>query len=230
MTTGNSPRITPRLILGVAILLAGLAFTLDNFGVVDADQFIDFWPLILVAVGVAKLATASRTGGWLSALIWIFVGVWWTLYNLAIVDFHPVDFWPVFLIIAGLFLVQRALRPGRRDDPSPDKVTGFAVLGGSSRKSSSQDFRGGDFTAVMGGCEVDLRDARIANPPAVIDVFAFWGGVEIRVPPDWVVDGQVTAILGGFENRTGTAPTDPSQLLVVRGMAMMGGVDVRSAT
>jgi hypothetical protein len=231
MTNSNHPRvITPRLILGVAILLAGLAFTLDNFGLVDADQFFDFLPLILVAVGIAKLATAGRTGGWMSALIWIFVGVWWTLYNLAVVDFHPVDFWPVFLIIAGLFLVQRALRPGRRSDPSPDKVTGFAVLGGSSRKSSSQDFRGGDFTAVMGGCEVDLRDAHIANPPAVIDVFAFWGGVEIRVPPDWVVDGQVTAILGGFENRTGTQPTDPTQVLVVRGMAMMGGVDVRSAT
>jgi hypothetical protein len=230
MTNGKQPRITPRLILGVAILLAGLAFTLDNFGVVDADTFIDFWPLLLVAIGVAKLATAPRTGGWLSALIWIFIGVWWTLYNLAIVDFHPVDFWPVFLIIAGLYLVQRALRPGRRSDPSADKVTGFAVLGGSSRKSASQDFRGGDFTAVMGGCEVDLREARIANPPAVIDVFAFWGGVEIRVPPDWVVDGQVTAILGGFDNRTGTAPTDPNQVLVVRGMAMMGGVDVRSAT
>jgi hypothetical protein len=229
MTTDNTPRLTPRLILGVAILLAGLAFTLDNFGVVDAEQFIDFWPLLLVAVGVAKLASASRTGGWLSASIWIFAGVWWTLYNLAIVDLHPIDFWPVFLIIAGLFLVQRALRPDKRGEPSPDKVTGFAVLGGSSRKSSSQDFKGGDFTAIMGGCEVDLRDARIGDTPAVVDVFAFWGGVDIRVPPDWVVDGQVTAILGGFENRTGTIPTDPSQVLVVRGLAMMGGVDVRSA-
>jgi hypothetical protein len=228
MTTDNYSRITPRLILGVAILLAGLAFTLDNFGVVDADQFVDFWPLIFVAIGIAKLTTASRTGGWLSSAIWILVGGWWTLYNLAVVDFHPIDFWPVFLIIAGLFLVQRALRPGRREESTPDKVTGFAVLGGSSKKSSSQDFRGGDFTAVMGGCEVDLRDAHIANPPAVIDVFAFWGGVDIRVPPDWVVDGQVTAILGGFENRTGTAPIDRSQVLVVRGMAMMGGVDVRS--
>ena len=61
----------------------------------------------------------------------------------------------------------------------------------------------------MGGCEVDLRDARIANGPAVIDVFAFWGGVDIRVPPDWEVDGQVTAILGGFDNRTGTGAGRP---------------------
>lgn len=228
MTSTNAPRVNPRLILGVAILLAGVAFTFDNLGIVDADQFIDYWPLIFVAVGLAKLVGVSRTGGWLSAGLWIAVGVWWTLYNLAVVDIHPVDFWPVFLIIAGLFLVQRALRPGRLGDSSPDKVTGFAVLGGSSRKSASQDFKGGDFTAIMGGCEVDLRNARIGDGPAVIDVFAFWGGVEIKVPPDWAVDGQVTAILGGFENRTGTGQVDPSQHLVIRGLAMMGGVDVRS--
>ena len=228
MTTDNAPRISPRLVLGVAVLLAGIAFTLDNLGILDAGEFLDYWPLVFVALGLAKLAGAGRTGGWLSAGLWIFVGVWWTLYNLAIVDLHPVDLWPVFLIVAGLFLVQRALRPGRRSEPSPDKVTGFAVLGGSSKKSSSQDFKGGDFTAVMGGCEVDLRDARIANGPAVIDVFAFWGGVDIRVPPDWEVDGQVTAILGGFDNRAGTGQVDRSQILVIRGLAMMGGVDVRS--
>jgi hypothetical protein len=222
------PRVTPRLVLGVAILLAGIAFTLDNLDVLDADQFVDYWPLLLVAVGLAKLASARRTGGWLTGGIWVLVGVWWTLFNLAIVDFHPFDFWPVFLIIAGLFLVQRALRPGRHGEPSADRLTGFAVLGGSSRRSASPDFQGGDFTAVMGGCEVDLREARIAHPPAVIDVFAFWGGVEIKVPPDWAVDGQVTAILGGFEDKSGTGTVDDSQRLIVRGMAMMGGVEVRS--
>src|SRR5687768_14207114 len=119
MTPTTPPRITPRLVLGVAILLAGVAFTLDNLGVLDADQVVDYWPLLLVAVGVAKLVSANRSGAWLTGGVWILVGVWWTLFNLAVVDFHPVDFWPVFLIIAGLFLVQRALRPSPRGEPSP---------------------------------------------------------------------------------------------------------------
>jgi hypothetical protein len=228
-TPRPSPKITPRLVLGVAILLAGIVFTLDNLGVLDADEFIDYWPLILVVVGLAKLTAVRHTGGWISAGLWILIGAWWTLFNLGTVEFHPIHFWPIFLIVAGFFLVQRALRPNRGGaEASTDRLSGFAVLGGSSRRTASQSFQGGDFTAVMGGCEVDLREARIANPPAIIDVFAFWGGVEIRVPKDWVVDAQVTAILGGFEDRTGQGPTDETQKLVVRGLAMMGGVDIRT--
>jgi hypothetical protein len=229
MTSTKAPRVTPLFIFGVAIFLAGIAFTLDNLGVVDADQFVDLWPMILVAVGLAKVAAAPATSGWLTAGIWILVGVWWTLFNLAIVDFHPIDFWPVFLIIAGFTLVRRALRrPASGAEPSPDRLSGFAVLGGSSRRSASPDFKGGDFTAVMGGCEVDLRDARIATGPAVIDVFAFWGGVEIRVPDDWAVDSEVTAILGGFDDKSGKGIVDKSQRLIIRGLAMMGGVEVRT--
>ena len=55
-------------------------------------------------------------------------------------------------------------------------------MGGVNRTSNAPDFRGGDMMAFMGGCEIDLRQARIAAGPAVIDAFAFWGGVEIQVP------------------------------------------------
>ena len=47
----------------------------------------------------------------------------------------------------------------------------------------------------MGGCEIDLRQAAI-DGEAVIDVFAIWGGIEIRVPEDWTVVGRVTPAHG----------------------------------
>ena len=228
-TRAASIQLTPKLILGVAILAAGVIFTLDNLGLVDASYVLDFWPLILVAIGATKLKDAGRTGAWISGSLWIAAGVLWILHNLAVVDVHPLELWPILLIFAGYMLVRRALKPraAREDSDDGHRLSGVACLSGVSRRSSSKAFRGGDFTAVMGGCEVDLRDAEIQGE-AIVDVFAFWGGVEIKVPYEFTVDSEVTAILGGFDDKTRQDCADPNQRLVLRGIAMMGGVEVHN--
>jgi hypothetical protein len=109
----------------------------------------------------------------------------------------------------------------------------FAFLGGGERIIRTPDFRGGEVTAIMGGFEIDLRGAGIVGDEAVLEVFTLWGGVEIRVPEDWIVQIQATPILGGIsETVTGPAvPAAPSsgprKRLVIRGTAIMGGVEVK---
>jgi predicted membrane protein len=88
------------------------------------------------------------------------------------------------------------------------------------------NFRGGEITAVMGGCALDLRNSSIQDE-AVVTVFAFWGGVTLKVPPDWTVVLNGTPIMGGFEEKT-IAPPDNSKRLIIRGYAIMGGVEVRN--
>jgi predicted membrane protein len=79
----------------------------------------------------------------------------------------------------------------------------------------------------MGGVEVDLRQASIAQPEAVLDVFAMWGGVEVRVPGDWEVVNRGWAFLGGFEDTTHHS-AGTSKRLVVTGLAIMGGVEIKN--
>jgi predicted membrane protein len=78
----------------------------------------------------------------------------------------------------------------------------------------------------MGGCALDLREASIMKE-AVINVFAIWGGITIKVPPDWTVVLQATPVMGGFTEKT-ARPPDNSKRLVVTGYAIMGGVEVRN--
>ena len=61
---------------------------------------------------------------------------------------------------------------------------GVAILGGFQRSENSQEFQGGDLMAIMGGCEIDLRQAAIAADEAAIDTFALWGGIKIKVPDE----------------------------------------------
>jgi hypothetical protein len=104
----------------------------------------------------------------------------------------------------------------------------FALLGGVHRISRTVDFRGGSASAALGGCDIDLREARmIEGATAVLDTLAIMGGIEVRVPDDWSVETRGMAILGGFEDKT-RRPLDDRKKLVITGLAVMGGVEVKN--
>jgi hypothetical protein len=81
--------------------------------------------------------------------------------------------------------------------------------------------------AVMGGVELDLRQARFAGPVVTIQAFALMGGVSIVVPDDIELDVSGFGFMGGFDHQA-TGPAAPGAPVVkVTGFAVMGGVDVR---
>jgi hypothetical protein len=125
--------------------------------------------------------------------------------------------------VAGVALIVQAMRPGGARPTQTFHA--IAVMAGNVRRMGSQELSGGDAIAVMGGVEIDLGAAQLTGE-AIIDVLSFWGGIEIRVPRGWNVVGRVTAILGGYEDKTAGAP-DGSPRLVIRGAAIMGGVEVK---
>jgi predicted membrane protein len=107
------------------------------------------------------------------------------------------------------------------------RMTAVAILGAVSRGNNSSTFRGADLLAVMGGCEIDLRKAAI-NGEAVIDAFAMWGGIEIRVPEDWTVVSRIVPLMGGVEDKTRPPQTATAHRLVLRGFAVMGGIEIKN--
>jgi hypothetical protein len=73
--------------------------------------------------------------------------------------------------------------------------------------------------------ELDLRKANLTGT-AYLDVVAFWGGIEIKVPAGWTVDGRVVTLMGAFENKVDSPPVSGGPHLVLRGHAIMGAVIV----
>jgi hypothetical protein len=140
------------------------------------------------------------------------------------------DFWPLLLVLAGGSLVWRGIA-GRSSSAGAadanDTISGVAVMAGVARRSNAADFRGGELTAIMGGCEIDLRAASITSGDAVIEVFALWGGIEIRVPEDWTVIGKIVPVMAGFEDST-RPPREANKRLIIKGLVVMGGVEVKN--
>jgi hypothetical protein len=159
--------------------------------------------------------------------------------------FH--ELWPILLIGVGASILWRAAFVRREHpglwDPGPAEAAGSAdantpssnsvvsataILAGVERRINSQDFRGGDVTTIMGGCNLDLRGALIIPPhQPVLEVFVLFGGIEIRVPEDWTVVSELEVILGGFDERKAEPPKDESKRFILRGTVLMGGVEVR---
>jgi predicted membrane protein len=117
--------------------------------------------------------------------------------------------------------------PANPPNAGDTHATLFALLGSSKRRWGKAVFRSAEATAVMGGCELDLRDALITSgEPAHVDVFVIMGGVNLYVPPNWTVALEVVPLLGGVHDKTRSMPSNPGQHLIVRGTVVMGGIEI----
>lgn len=224
-------QMLPRLVLGAGLATLGVLFTLDNMGLVDARDFLHYWPALLLFFGIGLLLAATARSERIAGIVWSLVGGWLLADRVVELPYSLFDLWPLALVAVGALLVLRAVRPRRSctDLHEDAHLHAFAMMSGVRRTSGSLQFRGGSLTAIMGGIEVDLRNALLAGGTASLDTFAMWGGVEVRVPPGWVVEGRVWPLMGGFDDKTTPpAPEDVAGTLVVTGWAIMGGVEIKN--
>lgn len=118
-------------------------------------------------------------------------------------------------------------RTGAAVGPSYD--TSFAVMGNCSRRGAWQvPVRHVAFT-MMGGVDLDLREASFAAPEVTIYANAVMGGVNIYVDVRTQVIVEGVGIMGAFEqtrDRVEAEITADSPVVRVKGVALMGGVTV----
>jgi len=208
------------LVVGLGILAYGVIAWLDHLGRIAGDDYLRWWAVILIAMSFAHLMNRQ----WVGAIIWFILGVGFLPY-LNLYDILGV--WPLLISAGGITLIRQALHPLPKDLPNRGSFRALAWMGGSGRTVNSPDFVGGDVVVVMGACELNLVNSKIEHE-AVIDVLAFWGGVEIQVPPDWVIESHVLPLLGGMSNRAANPTSGDGPRLIIRGSAIMGGIEVRN--
>jgi len=233
------------VIAGITILLVGVLFLLQNFGLIQVHHAWQYWPAILIAFGVARASDSRRPGGRVWGGMVAIAGVLLLLGNLNIISENIWRvIWPLLLIGAGLSMLYRTARRRRRyregdeagnppDDKPPDdnrpggsppvpprrsepgQLDEWAVFGGSRRRLDSQDFKGGEAFAMFGGIELDLRSAAITQDEVVIDASALFGGVDIQVPESWNVQVEGHGIFGGYDDQTSHATPENARPRVV---------------
>lgn len=223
------------LLMGTILVLVGLAFLLDHMGYVSVYSLWRFWPVLVVLAGVANFVSRNRPWG----LFLMAVGVLLQLNELGITHFGWRDFWPMMLIALGILVLWGSF--GWRNPPPVPASTGgdprttlneAVVFGGLERRMISQDFQGGDITAIFGGVELDLTEAHILGNEATLAITAIFGGVELRIPVGWQIAFRGAPIFGGVEDKTRTAhvddPATPLKTLIITGAVIFGGLEIKN--
>lgn len=234
----NKPSIvTPQVILGIIIIFIGVVFMLDNLELIQAGSILRYWPALIVMYGVSIIIQArsnsSQVFGWILTVI----GTLMLLGRMEIIYFRLWDWWPVILIVIGINFLFSARKRNKSFFTQPFEnsavdsdsyIKNTAMLGGIKRIITSKEFQGGEISAVMGGCEIDLRDAEIKGKEAVLDVNIIMGGIELRVPLGWTVIMEATPIMGGVEDKTYPAKEGMLKKLIITGSIIMGGVEIKN--
>jgi|SRR5579862_6881132 len=233
----------PGVIIAILIIGVGVLLFLDNFGLFHIYNLWRYWPVVLIAVGVAKMLDCRGAGGRVWAGVMIAFGALFLLDSLRIyhIGWHLI--WPLALVGLGISMLMKSLarkQPAGRcvttssgDASSTDTLREYVVFGGLKRRVDTANFQGGEMIAVFGGIEMDLRRAIIADSvkEVVIDANATFGGIEVKVPETWRIITRGFGIFGGYEDKTippksqegASVPT-----VVITGYAIFGGVAVQN--
>jgi hypothetical protein len=110
----------------------------------------------------------------------------------------------------------------------PERGVAVAFMGGFDVKGGWLVPRHFKVWAIMGGGDLDLREARFAPGVTQIDVVAFMGGVDLQLPPGVRLEVTGAGFLGGFSHEAGVPVEEPNAPVVrVSGAAIAGGVDIK---
>ena len=246
-------RDSSKVVGGLILVAVGAALLLRNTGF-GLPYWLFTWPVILILAGVyTGFKHNFRNNSW---LVLIAVGSFFLVRKfIPQLGLQPY-FWPVVIIGAGIFFILRprwssrtnfqfesSKQPWNTDAPHAvsstviptaseptDLLFVSSIFSGVKRNIVSKNFQGGKVSAVFGGAEIDLTQADL-NGTAILQFEVLFGGAKIIVPSHWTIQNEIDGVFHGVDDNRRLNPNatiNPDKILILKGSATFGGIDIRS--
>jgi predicted membrane protein len=225
-----------KLILAVVLIGAGILLLAHNFNLLTFNVYhaIFSFPMLLIVIGLVQISKhPNKTFG----LVLIVVGGFLLLPRI-IPGWHfnfGQLFWPaVFVGIGILILFKGASRnkPWKQPETNSSEIIDEVnVFGGTERRITTKNFRGGETVSVFGGSVLDFTECELADGKNVIEMVNVFGGSKFIIPSHWNVHVEVVAIFGGFSDKRKSISGlqhDGKKELYIKGVAIFGGGEIKS--
>lgn len=230
---GNNARV----VVGLVFLTLGALLFADMFNIIHFvwKSYLFTWQSLLIFLGLISLTKreSRATGLVLIAIGGFFLASRVLGYPFGIRYF----FWPIVFVGVGLILILHRNGPMRHSKRGLSKgvidmdfIEDVAIFGGSEKKITSKNFRGGKTTNIFGGSNYDMMDAELAPGQSVLDVFCLFGGFKIIVPSGWRVKIEIVSIFGGYDDKRrvlSRTDAEDGRELVLKGVVIFGGGEIK---
>ncbi len=221
----------------IALTSVGLLFLCKNFGLLDFKWPVNIisWRLIPLIAGINALLKGKTLEGCIGVGVAVIFYIPDFLTNSQMMTYHKL--WPLLLVAAGALALSKVYFPSLNNpatlsldkEQSFDVINETCMMGGSTAKIVSSNFKGGKLNAFMGGMELDFREAQLSEN-AVINVLIGMGGLELIIPKEWNLKIDVFPIMGGVDDQIKQYPSDvvdTNKKLIISGTVVMGGIHIK---
>ncbi len=224
-----------RFTTGSIIILIGILLLLSTTGVLEFRSVWDWVPLLFVLLGVWALVRSEFRNLVGPVMIIAIAG---TLFarNFGVLSDDTIGtWWPLFIVLFGvLIMINRSRRRQRirlEGYSGADEIITIGVFGTDERRLTTTQFTGAELISVFGDAILDLRDASVRTPPAIVETVSVFGDAELRVPNEWTVRLEVLTVFGDTVDRrpagkeTRKERDEPD--LIVTGVSLFGDIGIR---
>jgi len=150
------------------------------------------------------------------------------------------DFWPLIFVFIGLLIIFKILLPKKRKncmkfDDKPNSFhteNGFVVVDNSFSQTKhvvmDEVFKGAKIKNNFGGVELDLRRTTLESGNTYIDIDCSFGGIEMRVPNNWLVLTELDSVMSGVsDERPSSGNENLNYKLILRGKISLSGIEIK---
>ena len=217
-----------KLFIGLIIVAIGVSLLFGQLGLESIFGFSFtyllslLWPLIIIVLGFSIWFGGKNTAG----LIISAIGLFFLLNVILSINVWSL-FWPLLLIAIGFLILFKGSVKATVDKSSENFFSVNTVFSGSEKKIVSQNFEGGNIFTLFGGCDIDLRKAKLNPEGANVDMTVVFGGAKVLVPEYVEVISEGSAVFGAWENKANSSTGKNAPVLRISGSAVFGGVEIK---
>lgn len=212
---------------GVILVLLGIGFLAQNFGLFIVGDFLGtWWPTyVFVAWGVLTILNhRSRAGMYFGGFL-ILLGSLWQLDQLSIIPSFSGLIWPLVVIFLGAMILLRTINP-------PKKFKGMSwgndtVFGQMTHDFSNKDFKGITTSTVLGETVVDIRKANIVGDKVEIETSTVLAETRVYLPQGMRIVKKLDVIMGEIEDHTHNT-SESGKTVEFTGSIVLGSLEIHN--